>query len=262
MSGFRIGLIGYGAIGRRVHGVLAQHGIEVAAALLRRESPTRAQALGLNVVEDVQGLLAAHPDAVLECGGQAVAEHGPAVLAAGIDLIVASIGALADARLHEALRREAVKSRAHLVLPSGAVGGLDALAAMTLAGPVRVVYRSRKPPMAWTGTPAEELLDLAKVTAPSVFYRGTARRAALDYPKNANVAATIGLVGAGLDETAVELMADPDSGGNVHEIEAEGPTGRIFVRLEGVPDPENPKTSMLTAYSLARAVLARAGVHT
>lgn len=259
MNSLRVGMIGYGAIGRRVHGVLKRHGVDVSAVLLPPDPAARAPAAGLYVVDDVLALRNAHVDVVLECAGQqALAAHGPAVLAQGIDLIVASIGALADARLHDALRRAAGETRAQLVLPSGAVGGLDALSAMTLAGPVRVTYRSRKPPPAWTGTPAETLLDLAAVSEPTTFYRGTARRAALDYPKNANVAATIGLMGAGLDETGVELMADPSSGGNTHEIEATGPSGRFFIRLEGVPDPDNPKTSMLAAYSLARAVLNRA----
>ena len=261
MVPFRLGLIGYGAIGRRVHRVLMQHGIAVEAVLLPQDPAARAPALGMPIVDDVAGLREAAPDVVLECAGQpALAAHGAAVLAAGMDLIVASIGALADATLLGALRQAAGEGHARLILPSGAVGGLDALSAMALAGKLRVVYRGRKPPLAWAGTPAETLLDLARVAEPTAFFHGTARRAALDYPKNANVAATIGLMGAGLDETEVTLLADPTVSGNIHEIEAWGPSGHVAFRLEGVADPENPKTSMLAAYSLARAVLNRAGL--
>jgi aspartate dehydrogenase len=259
---FSLGVIGYGAIGHRVLNVLKQQApdIEISAVLLREGSPRRLTAMPLPIVSTVEALHRTRPDLVLECAGQAaLAEYGPATLAAGTDLVVASIGALADVRLSTALRDAARDGHAHLLLPAGAVGGLDALAAMRLAGPISVLYRSRKPPVAWLGTPAEKLCDLHALTHATPFYRGTARHAALDYPKNANVAAAIGLAGAGLDETEVELVADPRVTTNTHEIEAEGPSGRMFIRLDGLPDPMNPKTSMLTAYSLAQAILRHAG---
>ena len=262
MRPFSLGVIGYGAIGQRVLGVLVEQApdIDIVGVLLRANSPRRAAAFGLPIVDDVLELHGAQPDLVMECAGQAaLVEYGPEILAAGTDLIVSSIGALADVRLADALRDAAREGHAHLLLPAGAVGGLDALAAMRLAGPIRVLYRSRKPPVAWLGSPAETLCDLARLDKPTTFYRGTARHAALEYPKNANVAAAIGLAGAGLDETEVELVADPTVTTNTHELEAEGPTGNLFVRLDGLPDPLNPKTSMLTAYSLAQAILRHAG---
>jgi aspartate dehydrogenase len=204
----------------------------------------------------MDGLRAAHPDLVLECAGQAaLASIGPQVLMAGIDLVVASVGALADPQIENLLRGAADETHARLVLASGAVGGMDALAAMRLAGPIRVLYRSRKPPAAWAGSAAESHLDLASLREPTAFARLSARRAALDYPKNANVAATIALAGAGLDDTECELVADPTVSANIHEIEAHGPTGEMVVRMEGVPDPDNPRTSMLTAYSMVKAAI-------
>lgn len=257
---FRFGLIGHGAIGRRVRAVLADSAPDIACAgLLLRPNSANAGTTDLPVAHDAAALAALRPDAVLECAGHvALATHGPGLLAAGIDLIIASVGALADARLHATLLAAAQAGGARLILPPGAVGGLDALGAMRLAGPIRVLYRSRKPPIAWMGTPAEGLVDLATLATAAVFYRGSARHAARDYPKNANVAATIALAGAGMDATEVALIADPAVRTNIHEIEASGPTGSMMVRLDGLPDPENPKTSMLTAYSLAQTLLHRA----
>jgi len=254
-----IAIIGYGAIGARVSTLLRDGGgrSRVETVLLRPGSKAaeQAEAAGLRVVTDPAALLSERPGLVVECAGQeALSAHGPTLLQAGVDLVAASIGALADAALERRLRAAAEASGAALLLPAGAVGGIDALAAMRLAGLERVTYRSRKPPAAWAGSPAEELLDLAALSEPATFYRGAARAAAARFPKNANVAATVALAGLGFDATEVELVADPGSGANVHEIEAEGASGRFSIRLEGRPDPDNPRTSALTALSLVRAV--------
>lgn len=253
-----VGLIGYGSIGRAVVGTLRSvgRGDAVVGVLV---SPGRARALhaqGVPAVESLRELLALGPEVVAEAAGQgAVAGYGPAVLGAGRDLLVISIGALADAALHERLRAAAAASRRRVLLPPGAVGGIDAISAMRVDGLERVTYRSRKPPAAWKGTPAEAAADLDRLDAPLVFYRGSAREAALGYPRNANVAATVALAGLGFDRTGVELVADPAAPGNVHEIEAEGRSGRIMIRLEGRPAPDNPRTSMLTALAVVRTLL-------
>jgi len=126
---------------------------------------------------------------------------------------------------------------------------------MRLGGLDSVRYRSIKPPAAWRGTPAEQAIDLDRIETQAVAYRGTAREAALLYPKNANVAATVALAGLGFDRTEVEIVADPAARYNTHEIEAEGASGTLALRLVNLPSPENPKTSALTALSLVRALL-------
>ena len=88
-----------------------------------------------------------------------------------------------------------------------------------------------------------------------MLYKGTAGEAALLYPQNANVAATVALAGLGFDATEVELVADPDAPGNIHEIEAEGASGRFAIELQGKPSRTNPKTSALAALSVARALI-------
>jgi aspartate dehydrogenase len=201
-------------------------------------------------------LLARRPDIIAEVAGQqAVAEHGPEVLRRGFDLLVISIGALAEPALLERLKAAARGGASRILLPAGAIGGIDAIAAMRVAGLNSVRYRSRKPPAAWRGSPAERVADLDKLTQRTVLYKGTAGEAALLYPQNANVAAAVALAGLGFDATEVELVADPEAPGNVHEIEAEGVAGRFAIQLQGKPSRTNPKTSALAALSVARALL-------
>ena len=160
-------------------------------------------------------------------GQSAVAEHGEAVLRSGVDCLVISVGALADPALLARLRSAAQDGNSRILLPAGAIGGIDAIAAMRVAGLTSVRYRSRKPPAAWRGSPAEKMVDLGRLTQRTVLYKGTAGEAALLYPQNANVAAAVALAGLGFDATEVELVADPDAPGNVHEIEAEGAAGTV-----------------------------------
>jgi len=177
------------------------------------------------------------------------------VLASGIDCLVISVGALADAALLAKLKSAAREGKSRILLPPGAIGGIDALAAMRLSGLTSVRYRSRKPPLAWRGSVAERVADLGTLAKPTLLYKGTAGEAALLYPQNANVAAAVALAGLGFEATQVELVADPGAGGNIHEIEAEGAAGRFAIALAGKPSRTNPKTSALAALSVARALL-------
>jgi aspartate dehydrogenase len=112
-----------------------------------------------------------------------------------------------------------------------------------------------KPPLAWRGSPAEKSCDLDRLTTRTTLFAGTAREAALAFPENANVAATIALAGLGLDATRVELVADPAARRNLHEIDAEGETGELHLEIRGLASVRNPKTSALTALSVARALV-------
>jgi aspartate dehydrogenase len=211
-----------------------------------------------DVLTDGDKFLAQPYDLVVECAGHAaVKAYGTKVLENGVDLLVVSIGALTDDTLREGLAAAAKRSGARMVLCSGAIGGIDLLSAARLSGIERITYSSRKPPKAWKGTPAEKLLDLDTVTAETVFYEGSARAAARDYPQNANSAATIAIASVGLDKTMVRLIADPTAPGNVHEFKLSSACADMDIRIVGKPSPDNPKTSMSTAYTVAREILNR-----
>jgi aspartate dehydrogenase len=255
------GLIGCGGIAQDVVGVLRSaeaQGCRIVGALARpgRADKARATLTGIEIVESLGDLLALKPRIVAEVAGQqAVGQYGEDVLRSGVDFLVISIGALAEPALFERLKSAAQESKARLLLPAGAIGGVDAIAAMRLTGLKSVRYRSVKPPAAWRGSPAEQAADLDRLTQRTVIYQGSAGEAALRFPQNANVAATVALAGLGFEQTQVELVADPAAPGNVHEIKAEGAAGRIAIRLEGKPSRHNPKTSALAAFSVARALI-------
>jgi aspartate dehydrogenase len=255
-----VGLIGYGGIARDVVAALreAGSGVRISAALCRPGQAERARVAlsGIDIVESLDDLLAHRPNVVAEVAGQqAVAQHGPATLCSGCDLLVISVGALAEPALLESLKAAARDGNSRILLPAGAIGGIDAIAAMRAGGLDAVRYRSRKPPAAWRGSAAENVADLDKMMGSTVLYRGTAGEAALLYPQNANVAAAVALAGLGFEKTEVELVADPQAPGNVHEIEVEGSAGRFAIQLQGKPSRTNPKTSALAALSVARALL-------
>jgi aspartate dehydrogenase len=266
-----LGVIGSGAIAAPMLEALARHigePIERLSVLTLAEAELAAKALvdrcggriarRCNVVTDAEAFLAEQFDFVVECAGHgAVKAYGAKVLSRGIDLLVVSIGALTDDGLREQLGSAARAAGSRLVLCSGAIGGIDLLAAASLSGIERITYTSRKPPRAWRGTPAEKLIDLDAVTTETVFYEGTARAAARDYPQNANSAATIAIASVGLDRASVRLIADPAAPGNVHEFKLQSACADMEVRIVGKPSPDNPKTSMSTAYTVAREILNR-----
>jgi aspartate dehydrogenase len=253
----KVAIIGFGAIGRALAQGIAGTGTTLVGVLEREEAAAAARErlpASIVVTSVLDELLALEPAVVVECAGHAALRaSGARVLRAGRDLIVASVGALASPELESELR-SAAEAGGRVIIPCGALGGLDALGSAKRAGLDAVHYVSRKAPVAWTGTKAESLIDLASVTKPQVFYEGTAREAALDFPQNANVVAAVALAGIGFDRTRVKLMVDPDTPGNRHLVTASGPFGELSAEVLARTLPDNPKTSMLAPYSLLRAV--------
>lgn len=242
-----IGLIGYGAIGVELYRALERLGeAERLAATLVRPGRSAPKA-----VFDIAALVAARPGVVIEAAGhEAVRQNVPRLLAAGIDCIVSSIGVLADEAVAEELLAAQRKGGGRLLLPAGAIAGIDGLVAAALAGIDRVTYSSYKPPHAWRGTEAERLIDLDDPQAEQVFFAGSAREAAAGYPRNANVSVAVGLAGIGIDRTEVRLISSRDVTDPLGLIEAEGAFGKFRFDILALASADNPKTSALTAYSL------------
>ena len=271
----KLGVIGYGSIVRQALTALRdapEPPFERVAILAKPGGEARAEALleslgdelsaRRTVVANIRDFLDASPDLVVEAAGHgAVLEHGATVLSSGVDLVVTSVGALADERLSAAIDAAGRAGNARCLICPGAIGGLDILAAARLAGITGLVYTSRKPPSAWRGTPAEQVVDLDGLAQAFCFFEGTAREAARRYPQNANVAATLALLGPGFDQTRVSLVADPGVVRNTHEISMKSNCVDMELAIAGLAAPDNPRTSLTTGFALAAQIIKLAGDH-
>jgi aspartate dehydrogenase len=253
-SAAQIGIIGYGAIGCDLCDRLSREGYRV-VLLLRAGSASRERASpGVRVVDTVEALIALRPQLVVEAAGQAVLERmAESILRAGVPLIAASTGALGDPRLFSRLEAAAREAKTQLILPAGALGGLDYLAALRGVSDVTIRYTSRKPPAAWQAELAAAGHDPARLGGEIVLFEGAPGQAAQLYPRNLNAGLTVALAAAPAPVT-VRVIADPAVSLNTHEIEAESALGMAYMRFANRPSADNPKTSALTAASLAATV--------
>jgi aspartate dehydrogenase len=254
----RVGLIGFGAIGRRLAESIASGEAghcELQAVLVRRPEriePEVAERLGCLVTGDAADFLATSMDLVVEVAGHdALKAYGEDILRQGKDLLLISVGALADRGFEERLRRAAHDYSRRVYLATGAIAALDAISAAAVGGLEMVTHSVRKPPAGLL--PPDEAARVQAEGEPCVLYEGTAREAAIQFPENVNVAAAIALAGLGLDRSMVRVVADPTVIRNTHEIEARGEFGELRVVLQNIPT-ENPKTGRLTAMSMIKAL--------
>ncbi len=259
----RLCLLGGGTIARLTLEHIragAIKGIEV-VGICGRNPSSRAVKLatefGVPYVIGANSLLALRPDAVLEAASHdAVRSLLVPILVAGVSVIVLSAGALADDRLRAEAESAAEQSGALLYVPSGGIGGLDALKAACAAGVESVAIQVAKPPAAWKQIPYVEALgiDLDQLTAPATLFEGPAREGVPHFPQNVNIAAVLSLAGIGFDRTRLKVVADPGLTFNTHTIRVSGKSGRFTVVLENVPAPDNPKTAWLACYSALAAI--------
>jgi len=259
----RVALLGGGTIARLVLEHIRQgelDGVDVAAIVGRgpgSKAAALAQEFRIDFVSGLPALLAVRPEVVVEAASHdAVNIYCEALLAEGISVIVLSGGALCDDALRARLEAAAGDSGALLYVPSGGIGGLDALKAACAAGVDAVQITISKPPVAWKHIRYVEQLgvDLDALNAARTLYAGSAREGVPLFPANVNIAAVLALSGVGFDRTQLKVVADPALVHNTHMIEVHGTTGNFSIRMENVPAPENPKTAWLACYSALAAL--------
>jgi aspartate dehydrogenase len=234
------GIVGYGRIGQRLAARLPG-----AVAILKRG-------------EGLDAFLARKPLIVVECASaQALAEVGPVILAAGVDLVPLSLTALADPDVECRLMAAAKAGPGRLELAPGAIGTLDLLASAREEGLRRVVYRQLKSPAMWQLTPAAGLADLTSVRDRQVFFKGSVREVARRMPNNLNTSVGVALAGLGLDATEAELVADPSISETAHELEIHAAPGTAVLKLGGRDVPPDGDPVDYTTFSLMRILKRR-----
>ena len=229
--------------------------------LLHDVNPTVSRLLAKNLskskVVDSLALGITSSDAVLEAASQEAARTIlPLALSAGRSVVTLSVGALVDDAFRGECAKLARENEARLVIPSGAIGGIDALQAACEGGLEEVRLTTRKPPKSFAGVEYVTRLglDLSALTEPKLLYSGPARDAVRLFPQNVNVAATVSIAGLGFDKTVVEVVCDPGIDRNSHLLFVRGAFGEFEIEMRNLPSPDNPKTSMLAALSAIRAV--------
>lgn len=254
---FKIGVVGCGAIGAEICKVIDEGTIDVELCAIydRTNENTTAVLAGLKNT-DTQVLdiaeMAQHVDLIVEAASQmAVPDVASAALNAGCDVMIMSIGALADEKLRDTIFNLAKEQGCKVYLPSGAIVGLDGLKSAMSAKVDSVTLTTQKPPCGLAGAPyiIQNNIDLDKITSRTVIFEGTANEAVKAFPANINVAASLSIAGIGFERTKVRVVADPALSTNVHEISVEGEFGKFNTKVENVPSPTNPKTSYLAALS-------------
>jgi len=254
----RVAIAGFGAIGKAVAARL-DRGIEgLTLAAISARDTARAEAVIAGFARPVPVLplarLGEEAEIVVECAPAAVLrEIAEPALAHGRLVMVLSCGALLD---NFDLVDLARGHGGRILVPTGALLGLDAVVAAAEGGISRVHMITRKPPQGLAGAPYLEAnaIDVTGLSEPKRVFVGTAREAARGFPANVNVAAALALAGIGPDRTTIEIWADPGLTRNVHRIEVEAEAARLSMQIENVPSPENPRTGRLTALSVVAAL--------
>jgi aspartate dehydrogenase len=254
----RVGLVGCGAIGRYIALAIAKkkvNNVELVGIADGQDNDAirrTVEAVAAPFTTDIRQLISWKPDLVVEAASQAaVRAYSTTVLESGVDLLVLSVGALADPELLEELTELSRKQKRRLYVPSGAVGGVDIIKGALVGGLDECRLTTTKPPKALSGNPYVEAkgIDLEKLSKPTVLYEGPAAAAVRHFPQNVNVAAAISLAGIGVEKTAVRIVADPEITQNTHEVFMRGAFGEASIRIMNNPNPMNPKSSYLASLS-------------
>ena len=258
MTTLKIALAGLGAIGSAVARKLqdgALPGMELVAVAARDPAKARAtlNAMSSRVPVMALGELAGVADIVVECAPAALlSDIAAPVLRAGKKLVVLSVGALLT-RME--LIDLAQRHGGQIIVPTGALLGLDAVAAAAEGTIHSVQMTTRKPIEGLLGAPylVENKIDIEHLKEPLRVFSGSAREAAKGFPANLNVAVALSLAGIGPDRTRLEIWADPTVTRNTHRIVVDSDAARLDMTIENIPS-ENPRTGRITALSVIAAL--------
>ena len=251
---YRLGLGGLGGIGMAVARKIDAgeiEGITLTAVSARDTAKARERVAAFRRPPEIVplGALADHSDVILEAvPARHFAEIAGPAIARGRIFVPLSVGQLLS---HMHLIEEAKRTGARIIVPTGALLGLDAVRAVAEGAVESVTIITRKPPNGLVGAPhlTKHAISLDGLTAPMRVFSGSAREAIAGFPANVNVAVALSLAGIGPDRTTIEIWADPTVTRNTHTIEVKSEASDFTMTIANVPSDENPATGKVTALS-------------
>lgn len=258
-SPLRLAVAGLGAIGMRVAQAADSgevDGFELVAVSANDKERAVKRVASFENPPAVMALaqLAEVADVIVECAPAAVfPELAVACISKGRCLMPLSVGALLN---HTDLIEQAKQTRAKIIVPTGALIGLDTVRAMAVGAIYSVTLQTRKPPNGLAGAPhlIDNGIDLSDLSKPLCVLKGSARDAARGFPANVNVAAALALAGIGPDKTQVEVWADPTIDRNIQSVTIVSDSGEAKMTMNNIPSEENPRTGRIVANSVIAAL--------
>ena len=250
----KVAIGGLGAIGLKVAQCLDAReipGLVLSAVAARDQNKLKRTIQEFDQPPEIVAIdrLGIKADIVVECAPKHVfATLAKSAIDNGCIFLPLSVGALLD---NMDLVERARETNASIVVPTGALIGLDAVKAVSEGDVASITLVTRKPPSGLQGAPhlIDNKINIDNLQAPMQVFTGTAREAAKAFPANVNVAAALALAGIGPDRTTVEVWADPTVSRNMHTINVEADASRFNMSIENVPS-ETPATGKITALSV------------
>ncbi|MBF0571610.1 MAG: aspartate dehydrogenase [Candidatus Omnitrophica bacterium] len=256
----RVGILGCGAIGSRIaKSIKTQCDDQAVVTALFDINPAKAQHLQKNIpyknsVKTSYPKLLESCDLVVEAVNAAdTYQLVRSALLAKKDVLVMSVGKFIEG---ESIFKLAQKQGVRLLIPSGAIAGIDAIKAASLQRIDRIILTTRKPIYGFVDNAyiKEKRVNLSKIKKETILFDGNVREAVKCFPQNINVAATIALASDAKDKLRIRIVTSPEFKVNSHEIEVAGEFGRLVTKTENVVCPDNPKTSYLAVLSAVRTL--------
>jgi aspartate dehydrogenase len=253
----KVAIIGCGFIGKTIADAIKEGEVDATLVTVFSLTKDKAEKVGamcedVVIADSLRDILDSNAELVIEAASiDALKQYAIDILNSKKNLMAMSVGAFADAEFFEKIKKVAKENGVRVYMPSGAVGGLDALKSASAAELHEVSIVTTKPPKSLEeNSYLKDLgVDVYKIREKQVLYEGDAADAIEKFPQNVNVATTVGLCGLGPKKTRVVVVCDPDIDKNIHEIHAEGDFGEFKFKIENLPSPENPRTSYLAALS-------------
>lgn len=252
----RIGIVGCGAIGsslakvivsdfsRRVQ-LFSLYDIDIEKAYKLANKFNNQKLVALNLDDLINKI-----DFVIEATkSEAAFDIAKKAISSSREIMIMSVGGIIQ--YFKELEVLAQEKNIRIYIPSGAICGIDGLKAAVCGRINKVTLTTKKPPRAFLGSPfvLKKRIRLDNINEDTVLFEGDVLSAVRLFPQNINVAATLSIAGIGPKDTIVRIVASPHTQRNIHEIEIDSDSGRIFTRAENVIHPDNPKTSYLAVLS-------------